>query len=511
MDSEKISTLEMSIIDVNSEYLGVNRTLLMENAGRGLAELVWEVYNSTQRSEIVIFAGKGGNGGDGMVAARHLSRNQPIRLYLVGSSREITKYSTLQNWRILQKMSNSIVLNELKNLKDLENLEIKSTSLILDAILGTGIRGNIREPLASLIHLIKTGQEKGAVVISADTPTGIDPNTGKKANTFLTPEWTGIFHKHKKGLSSKNAGKTKVISIGVPPEAEKIIGPGDLLSLRPRSLWSKKGDNGRILVIGGNEVFSGAPALAAMGAIQSGTDLVTILSPEKVATAIRSYSPELILHDYTSPHLTETSVSTDLIKQNDVIILGPGLGTHTDTHAAVSKVLDLVKKFKKVVVIDADALKLLEMKDVTSKTILTPHAGEFAILTDISLPSTEVLFYEREKLIQEVSLEFPNIWVVKGHWDIVTDKLHLKINKTGTPRMTRGGTGDILTGLIAGFVPQTESPFHAACIGTYINGRAGELTETNFNLLNILRMIPKAIQESTDFIQKDSITNTELR
>ncbi|UCE14237.1 MAG: NAD(P)H-hydrate dehydratase [Candidatus Heimdallarchaeota archaeon] len=509
MDSEKISTLEMSIADVNSEYLGVNRTLLMENAGRGLAELVWEVYNSTQRSEIVIFAGKGGNGGDGMVAARHLSRNQPIQLYLVGSGREITKYSTLQNWQILQKMSDSVKLHELRNVKDLENLKIKSSSLILDAILGTGIRGNLREPLSSLITLIKTWQKKGAVVISADTPTGVDPNTGKRANIFIKPDWTGIFHKHKKGLSSNNAGKTKVIPIGVPPEAEKIIGPGDLITLRPRSLWSKKGDNGRILVIGGNEVFSGAPALAAMGAIQSGADLATILSPEKVATAIRSYSPELIIRDYTAPYLTDNSVSTDLIKQNDVIILGPGLGTHTDTRTAVSKVLNLVKKFKKVIVIDADALKLLDMKEVTSKTILTPHAGEFKMMTDISLPSTEEMFHERAKLIQEAAFKFPNIWVVKGHWDIVTDKLHLKINKTGTPKMTRGGTGDILTGLIAGFVPQTESLFHAACIGTYINGRAGELTETNFNLLNILRMVPEAIQESIAFIQKDSITNTE--
>ncbi len=497
----------MSIADVNSEYLGVNRIILMENAGKGLADLVWEVYNSSKRSGIVIFAGKGGNGGDGMVAARHLSRNLPIRLYLVGSHKDITKRSTLQNWKILQNMPESVELHEINHVEDIANLDINSSTLIVDALLGTGITGILREPLATLLHSIKKWQEKGATVISTDTPTGIDPNTGKRANVFLKPQWTGIFHKQKQGLSSKNAGTIRVIPIGVPPEAEKIIGPGDLLALKSRSSWSKKGDNGRILVIGGNETYSGAPALAAMGAIQSGVDLVTILTPQKISSAIRSYSPEFIVHDYPAPHLTEDSLSTELIKQSDVIILGPGLGQHPDTREAVSKVLASVKKFEKSIVIDADALKLLDMAEISSKTILTPHAGEFAVLTDISIPSSAHEFDKRCQLVQEVSTQFPNVWVIKGHWDIVTNNSGLiKINKTGTSRMTRGGTGDILAGLIAGFVTQTEMPFYAACIGTYINGKAGELAEKNFNLSNLLRQIPVAIQECFDFIQNDSIT-----
>lgn len=504
-----ISTLEMSIADVNSEYLGVNRIILMENAGRGLGELIWEVYNTTNRSDIVIFAGKGGNGGDGMVAARHLSRNVPIRLYLVGIQKDITKRSTFQNWKILQNMSESIKLLELKQVEDIEKIEIKSTTLIVDSILGTGIRGSLREPLATLVQSITKWQEKGAIIISADTPTGIDPNTGEKANVFLSPQWTGIFHKQKQGLSSKNAGKIRIIPIGVPPEAERIIGPGDLLALRSRSSWSKKGDNGRILIIGGNETYSGAPALAAMGAVQSGVDLVSILTPQKVSSAIRSYSPEFIVYDYASTHLTEEVLSIDLIKQSDVIVLGPGLGQHSDTQKAVSKVLNLVKKFDKHIVIDADALKLLDIVDVTSKTILTPHAGEFSVLTDISLPGSPHEFIKRYQLVQDVSAQYSNVWVIKGHWDIVTDSSgYMKINKSGTPRMTRGGTGDILAGLIAGFITQVEMPFHAACIGAYINGRAGELAERDFNLSNLLRQIPIALKESFDFIQKDSITKT---
>ncbi len=512
MNSEKITALEMSIADVNSEYLGVKRILLMENAGKGLAELTWEIYNnSTNKSDIIIFAGKGGNGGDGMVAARHLSRYLPIRLYLVGSYKDITKRSTLKNWKILQNMPESVELHELKLIEDIANIDIKATTFIVDSILGTGIKGILREPVATLINKIVEWQKKGAIVISVDTPTGIDPSTGKKANVFIKPQWTGVLHKQKQGLSSKNAGKIKVIPIGVPPEAENIIGPGDLLALKNRGSWSKKGDNGRILVIGGDEKYSGAPALAAMAAIQSGVDLVSILTPQKISSAIRSYSPEFIVYDYAAPHLTEDSPSIELIKQNDVIILGPGLGQHSDTREAVSQVLASVKKYKKPIVIDADALKLIDMADISPNTVLTPHAGEFAVLTDITIPNGAHMFHKRIKLVQEVSTQFPNVWVIKGHWDIVTDNSNwTKINKTGTSRMTRGGTGDILAGLIAGFIPQTEIPFHAACIGTFINGRAGELAEKNFNLSNLLQQIPVAIQECFDFIQKDFIARIVL-
>lgn len=498
----------MSITDVNSEYLGVNRIILMENAGGGLAELVWEIFSSMNKpSDIVILAGKGGNGGDGMVAARHLSRkNLPIRLYLIGSHKDITKRSTLQNWKILQNMSESIKIFELKQIEDVKSLDIDSNTLIVDCILGTGIKGILREPLTTLLQSIKRWQEKGAIVISADTPTGIDPDTGDTANIFLTPQHTGIFHKQKRGLNAKNSGKLRIIPIGVPPEAEKIIGPGDLLALKSRSFWSKKGDNGRILVIGGSETYSGAPALSGMGAIQSGVDLVSILAPQKISNVIRSYSPEFIVYDYPSPHLTEESLSKELIEQNNVTVLGPGLGQHPDTKIAVSKVLSLVNQLKKPIVIDADALKLLDMAEVSSKTILTPHAGEFAAITDIPIPAGAHEFHKRCQLVKEVSTQFPNVWVIKGHWDIVTDNTNrIKINKTGTAQMTRGGTGDVLAGLIAGFLTQTEIAFYAACIGTYINGRAGELVKKDFNLSNLLRHVPIAIQEGFDFIRKDLI------
>ncbi|MFX0173011.1 MAG: NAD(P)H-hydrate dehydratase [Candidatus Hodarchaeota archaeon] len=503
MKLDTISTLEMSIIDVNSEFLGVNRNILMENAGRGLADLIWDIYQKKNRTNLIIFAGKGGNGGDGMVAARHLARYIPVNVYLLGSNKDISKRSTSVNWEILRNMTDSIKLSEIKQVNEVERLEINSTSLIVDTLLGTGIRGSIDEPLATLLNFIKKSQEKGAIVISADTPTGIDPNTGNKSNIFLKPDYTAIFHKQKQGLSPKNSGKIIILPIGIPPEAEKIIGPGDLLSLKPRHKWSKKGDRGKILVIGGNETYSGAPALAGIGAIQAGVDLVTILAPQKISSVIRSYSPELIVKDYAASHLTIDSVPDELINQNDVILLGPGLGQHEDTQKSVLKILDLVKGFDKPIVLDADALKLIELTKVTKKTILTPHAGEFSVLTDVIIPSGTERFQERMNLIQEISLKFPNIWVVKGHWDIVADNSRIKINKTGISHMTRGGTGDILAGLISGFVKQSKSLFHAACIGAFINGRAGELAKKEFSLFQLLKKVPIAMQESFKFIYSD--------
>lgn len=504
MQPEKISTLEMSIIDVNSEFLGVKRHLLMENAGRGLADLVWKLFQSEKKDNIVIFAGKGGNGGDGMVAARHLANHIPVKLYLLGSNNEIKKKSTLMNWKILKQMSDSVELHELNLTEDISKIDIKKKeTLIIDALLGTGIKGDIREPLSTLLRFIDDCKQNGAFIISVDTPTGIDPNSGRKSNVFITPQLTVVFHKQKRGITYENAGKIEILPIGVPPEAEQLVGPGDLLALKPRSSWAKKGENGKILIIGGNETYSGAPALAAMGSLQAGADLVTILTPQKISTSIRSYSPELIVEDYSSPHLSLESVSEEIIVQNDIVVLGPGLGRHTDTKKAVDKVMDIIQENDKSIVVDADALKLINLSDTTSKTILTPHAGEFAALTTITIPTGEQSFQQRKQMVRQISTQNPCTWIIKGHWDIIMNETNFKINKTGTARMTRGGTGDILAGLTAGFITRAESVYHGACIGAYINGRAGELVEKNFSLFNLLDKIPLAIEESFDFIKND--------
>ncbi|MHA1206774.1 MAG: NAD(P)H-hydrate epimerase, partial [Candidatus Hodarchaeales archaeon] len=467
------STLDMSITDVNSEYLGVNRTLLMENAGRGLADFILETCKSTSCSNIIILAGKGGNGGDGMVAARHLARSNQVSLSLLGSSGEIKKRSTLLNWNILKKMSQSLELNEIKSATDLKHYTVDSQTIVVDAIFGTGIKGEIRGLHKNAIEAINSWKKDGATVVSVDTPSGINPDSGHSSEIHVNAHHTCVFHRNKSGLNSTNAGNLHILPIGIPPEAETIVGPGDLLALRKEYKWAKKGDKGKILIIGGNEIYSGAPALAALGALQAGSDLVKILAPKYNATAIRSYSPELIVQDYSSPHLTKKSLELDLFNHYDAVLIGPGLGRNSETKEAVEEVQVIAEK------------------------------GEFSVLTGVSLPSSNQSFTARVDFVKSVTKKISGIWLVKGNWDIVSEGTKTKINKTGTPKMTRGGTGDILAGLTTSFLPRVKDPFYAATISSFINGRAGELTHRNFSSLNLISKIPEAIQKSLDFINYD--------
>ncbi len=193
----------MSIVDVNSEYLGVNRTLLMENAGRGLADFILETGKSTSCSNVVILAGKGGNGGDGMVAARHLVRNIKVSLSLLGSSNEIKKRSTLLNWNILKEMSQSIELNEINKSDDLEKYVISSQTIVVDAIFGTGIKGEIRGMYKDAIEVINSWRKKGATIVCVDTPSGINPDSGIPSDIHVKPHYTCVFHRNKSGLNYK--------------------------------------------------------------------------------------------------------------------------------------------------------------------------------------------------------------------------------------------------------------------------------------------------------------------
>ena len=493
----------MAIADVNSEYLGAKRVLLMENAGRGLADLIWEVYQASSCSSIIIFAGKGGNGGDGMVAARHLAGKTDVFLYLLGSPIKIKKRSTLQNWKILENMLQSLKISEIEDINDVNNLNKMGDCLIVDAIFGTGVRGDIHGLFKDSIEFINSSQKRGAKIISVDTPSGTDPNTGKSANIFVKPDYTGIFHKQKQGLSEKNAGTIRIIPIGIPPEAETIVGPGDLLGISKVKKWSKKGDQGKILIIGGNEKYSGAPALAAMAALQAGSDLATIFTPEPVAQAIRCYSPEFIVQEYPSPHLTSDEIPYEEMLQSDVILIGPGLGRHSETKKAVLKVQEFTKKQKTSVIIDADALHLIDPALLYSKVILTPHAGEFSALTDIALPAGYESFRTRVQSVQRSTSKFDAVWLVKGPWDIISNQGKIKINKTGIPEMTRGGTGDVLAGLAASLLSRTTTPFYAATSAAFINGKAGELSRDNFSILNLISKIREAMQQSIDFIKQD--------
>ena len=293
----------MMVTDYNCEYLGLSRLCLMESAGKSLAEEVGKiaVYTFSKPVKVVIFTGSGGNGGDGFVAARYLlNRGYDVDIYMLKENIHSSDAKT--NLEILKNMKprlSRLNIFSLKNLEDINNCEVARTEnnefIIVDGLLGTGIKGKLQTNIRRAIEVIN---ESNGVKISVDVPSGMDPLTGNVDDVAVVPDYTISFHKIKTGVRNAEeeiVGGLVTADIGIPFEAEYFVNYGDFLRLKNRDLSSHKGNNGRLLIVGGSADYSGAPAIAGMAAIGAGADLVYVASPQKAAEAIKSTSPDLIV------------------------------------------------------------------------------------------------------------------------------------------------------------------------------------------------------------------------
>jgi NAD(P)H-hydrate epimerase len=476
----------MAAIDANCEYLGIKRLQLMENAGAAVARAVKERIST---GKVVILAGKGNNGGDAFVAARHLS-GYDVRVILLGRKEEIKTPEALKNWNALEKTS--ISLTQVADSNALDRKLIENADIIIDGIFGTGVRGKIREPESTAIDVINTS---GAFVISVDVPSGLDPDGGKfekSVNSGLTL----TFHKMKVGLMTPNAkkcaGEIRVVDIGIPQEAEFYVGPGDIQPFLKRSTTSHKGDAGRVLVIGGGP-YSGAPALAALGALRAGADIVTVAAPRNVSDIIASFSPNLIVRALSGDILLEEDISviSHLISRHDVVVMGMGLGTADETLRAIEKIVPLCKK----AVIDAEGLSQRLVPLLNKKIIITPHAGEMKRLSGLGVPHD---LKERVKMIKNFTKDHEVTVLLKGAVDIISDGEDVRANRTGNAGMTVGGTGDVLAGLTGALFARCDSPLEAAACSAFINGAAGDLAfgEFGYGLLatDVIDHIPAVMK-----------------
>ncbi len=475
--TEIITSKRMRAIDVNSEYVGVPRLTLMENAGRAVADAVRKRFD---KGKITILAGRGNNGGDAFVAARYL-KDFDGQVMLLGSAEDIKTKEAKVNWDGLK--DTKVTLAEVCSPKDLDRDRIMGSDVIVDAIFGTGITGKIKEPEATAIDLINASN---AFVISVDVPSGMNPDTGK-GEKIVHPDLTVTFHKMKKGLIG--VPNVKVADIDIPEEAELFAGPGDLQMLAPRTTESHKGDNGRILVIGGG-AYVGAPALTALAALRTGADIVTVAAPSSVSDIVASFSPNLIISSLTSDVLVpdDVPIISELMSAHDVVVIGMGLGKSEPTARAIRAIVPLCKK----VVIDADALDMLEFP--LYGAIITPHAGEFESLGKLRLPRD---WKKRSDVIKKFAKESGAVVLLKSKVDIISDGERVKANKTGNAGMTVGGTGDVLAGIV-GALYATNSAFEAAVAGAFINGRAGDLAFEKWGAgllaTDIIDNIPKAMK-----------------
>ena len=468
---EPITSREMRALELNAEYFGVSQLQLMENAGHNIALEIASRFKPDK--SVAIFCGLGGNGGDGFVAARHLSSlGFKVTVILAGKAKEISHRATLENWNALQFLKENVSIHEVDDSSLIPDV---TAEIVVDALVGTGTKGKLKPPISQLVEKINA---LDAFRVAADVPTGIDSDTGEILGTAVKANLTITFHKAKKGLESAReyVGELIVKDIGLPKQFEKFAGPGDvLLVTKPRPSESHKGDFGRLLVIGGSETFSGAPALVALAALRTGVDLAYVAAPEKTAYVIASMSPDLITIKLEGTHLNVGNVSAlkTYIEAANAIALGPGLGLHPETREGVKAVIEAVEGAAKPLLLDADGLKAFAefKRKLNVPIVLTPHAGEYAILTGKKLPEG---LKEKISEVQKTAAELGAIVLLKGPVDIISDEKRFKLNFTGNPCMTVGGTGDVLSGIVGAFLAQQIDPFEAAVAGAFVNGAAGD-------------------------------------
>jgi len=535
--------IDMMVTDINCEDLGLSRLCLMENAGKCLSDEIATIstFTFSKPVKVAIFTGSGGNGGDGFVAARNLlNRGFEVELFMLSSSEDIKSIDALINFEILENMVpriSRLKIIELKDSTDVENIEIaKSKSfsehIIVDGILGTGIKGKLKSKVRRTIEVIN---ESNALKVAIDVPSGMDPLTGEISDIAVKPEYTITFHKVKTGVKkvslndSSLVGGLVICDIGIPIEAELFVGTGDLLRLSSRDETSHKGNNGKILIVGGSNDYHGAPAIAGLSAISCGADLVYIACPQQISLAIKQKSPDLIVKGLTSGNedylnLENLNDILKIVEDNDIdsVLLGPGSGQNEETGKLFNI---LAKKIEKPLVMDADALKIVDPIVIKNKEnlVITPHLNEFKSFfndyinsnynynnnynnknynnydkyddknynkngeeeyadSEISLISSNEE-YDYDKLSEKIAI-FQDITntingtvVLKGKYDLIFNKRNFRINKNGNSGMTVGGTGDSLAGIATSLLSQGLSAYDAGALATYLNGKAGDFAK----------------------------------
>ncbi len=460
MPLEPVSVEAMRRIEENCVGLGISKLQLMENAGKAIADQVRYLSKSPRIYKIVVVCGLGNNGGDGLVAARHLSSEFTVHVVLVGCESALKTDEAQKNWVALKRLDYSVSLYQGSAIFSPESplKNLAGYDILVDAILGTGLVGSVREPEKTVIQLINQSRIKKL---------SIDVSSGDRKETTVNADHVVALHRRKTGTTVKN---TTICDIGIPFEAELYTGPGDISC--HRNAESHKGENGRVLIIGGGP-FTGAPTLAALAALRSGIDVVTIASPK--AEIIAGYSPNLIVRKVGTERITlkDVKVLIDLIAQHDSIVLGPGLGVDPETTRAVNKLISASDNLT----LDADGLSALATSEYKAHSItVTPHQAEFVALTGDVIPSS---LHERIEAVRKFSREWNVITLLKGRIDIISDGTTFRLNKTGNPGMTVGGTGDVLAGLVGSFSTRLDK-MQAASAAAYLNGCAGDLAFSRF-------------------------------
>lgn len=499
-----LTAAQMREVDRRTAELGIPSIILMENAGQRVVEFLEREYAPLAKQRIVVVCGKGNNGGDGLVVARQLfTRAKPEWLRVVlGAHPAEMRGDALENYKMLKAVGCSVWP------KITEEMFI--ATLVIDAVLGTGAEGAAKGTAAELIEAINSHFPL-AEVVSVDVPSGGAVHANHTV-TFTAPKPCLVL-----SPACELAGKVHVAQIGTPPELYEgdatillsVSEPGEFASLfRPRANDSNKGMYGDVLVIAGGRGKTGAAAMAGIAALRAGAGLSTVASAASAITAISSYAPEIM----TEP-LAETESGSiamrppddpalaAITKKKNVIAIGPGMGQNPET---VQFIRRFVQESPVPMVVDADALNALAGQTVQFQglRIFTPHPGEMSRLAGKTIPEIQA---DRIGHASDYAKEHGVYLVLKGDRTVIAfPDGRVWINPTGSPSMATGGTGDVLTGMIAGLVAQFPKQLENALLAAvYLHGRAGELGaeaigEKSFMATDLFEFLPEAMREIAD-------------
>jgi NAD(P)H-hydrate epimerase len=513
-----VTAAEMREIDrITSERFGVESLTLMENAGSAVAEFATSP-RFLHFTTYGVICGKGNNGGDGFVIACQLhERGKEVRLLLLADPAEL-RGDAAENFKKLPPSSETTPRFSIFRGLDAPGVEaVFASPILIDAILGTGFRPPVSGEYAKAIAKMNAS---GAKIIAVDIPSGADADvmgeqTGAVARadaivTFTAPRPAHIF-------GNLTSGPTVIAPIGSPDEAIKsslnlnVITPHDIAPLiGPRPRDSNKGMYGHVLVVGGSLGKAGAAAMAGFSALRSGAGLVTVTTPRSVLSTVAGFHPELM----TEP-LAETesgSISTQALgafwqaaENKTVLAIGPGISRHPETAEFVRTVIQgtIIQNSTTLIVLDADGLNAFECKaDLLNghgrTLVLTPHPGEMARLTGTSIAAIQ---RDRINVARTFAKDHELIVVLKGDRTIVANPSgEAWVNTTGNPGMATGGTGDILTGIVAGMLAQNpKRPFEAVLAAVYLHGLAGDIARENVGehslvATDLLKTLPQAFR-----------------
>ena len=428
------------VLDANSEALGVSIDILMDNAGMALAKVITEHFKG---KKVLIVCGIGNNGGDGFAAAYYLKKEFNVTVAMLEDPDNIKTMASRNRLEILKMKP-----------KRFSDVFLGDFDVLIDCVLGMGVKGTPKPAIAKFIQDLELFK---GTVISADVPTGFLTDVAVK------PDITVTFHDLKEGMDEANSGKIIVADIGIPEGAWNNVGPGDMLRYPLPDNDSHKGQNGRLLVIGGGP-YIGAPALSAMAALRVGVDIVKIATPKRSFVQISSMCPSFITYELSGDVLNVDDVPflLEMTETVDAVLIGPGIGRSDETMEAVTK---FTEHCSKPLVVDADAVACVPASTFIFRVpiIFTPHHRELEEMLAGNTPEGYVRARGNDV-----------VFVIKGKVDVITDGVQERENHSGCAAMTVGGTGDVLSGAVAGLLAKGSSIFEAGCLGAYICGKAGE-------------------------------------